>query len=240
MQNRFFRIILLLVGLLYFTAVAFSDDGFVSLPALVGRIVDDAHILDQQTYSELDQLLESVEKEKGAQVVVLTLPTTQPEEISQFGIRLAEKWKIGRKKIDDGAILIVAKEDRRVRIEVGYGLEGALPDATAKRIIESAIIPEFKKGNFALGIKQGVTAIVAVVRGELLPLPDQTDQASPMAIIILFIVALIAIVLMEIFCPGLLGVLTAISMGSGNNDRGGGGFSGGGGSFGGGGASGSW
>src|ERR1019366_3413833 len=102
------------------------------------------------------QTLKDLETRKGSQVAVLIVPTTEPESIEQYSIRVAEAWKIGRKKIDDGALLLVAKNDRKLRIEVGYGLEGALNDATAKRIIDEIITPRFRSGDFAGGISAGV------------------------------------------------------------------------------------
>ena len=120
----------------------------------------------------LEQQLADLEARKGAQLVVLILPTTQPEAIEQFSIRLFDAWKVGRKGVDDGVMLIVAKDDRRLRIEVGYGLEGALNDATAKRIISETITPFFKNGDFPGGINAGVTAIAKIIDGEQLPEPS--------------------------------------------------------------------
>ncbi len=104
---------------------------------------------------------------------MLIVPTTQPEEIEQYGIRVAEAWKLGRKGVDDGAILLVAKNDRRVRIEVGQGLEGALPDAIANRIIAETITPHFKLGDYDGGVEAGVDQMISVVNGEPLPEPDK-------------------------------------------------------------------
>ena len=104
---------------------------------------------------------------------MLIVPTTHPEEIEQYGIRVADQWKLGRKGVDDGAILLVAKDDRRVRIEVGYGLEGALPDAIANRIVDETIAPHFKLGDYDGGIEAGVEQMIAVVNGEPLPEPDR-------------------------------------------------------------------
>jgi uncharacterized protein len=104
---------------------------------------------------------------------VLVVPSTAPEEIEQFGIRVEDAWKLGRKGVDDGAYLIVAKNDRRVRIEVGYGLEGALPDAIASRIIAEAITPHFKLGDYDGGVEAGVDRMISVVNGEPLPEPDK-------------------------------------------------------------------
>jgi uncharacterized protein len=141
----------------------------VPIPALTARVTDLTASLSAAQAGELEARLAAFEAKKGSQVVVLVLPTTQPEPIEQFGIRLLDAWKIGRKGIDDGAILIVAKNDRRLRIEVGYGLEGVLNDATAKRIIDETITPKFKAGDLPGGIAAGVDAILAVVDREELP-----------------------------------------------------------------------
>ena len=109
---------------------------------------------------------------------MLIVPTTAPETIEQYSIRVAEAWKVGRKKVDDGAILVVAKDDRKLRIEVGYGLEGALTDVTAKRIIDEIITPKFRNGDFAGGISAGVDRMIRVVDGEPLPAPRQARQDS--------------------------------------------------------------
>jgi len=122
--------------------------------------------------------LAAFEAKKGSQIAVLIVATTQPEDIAQFGIRVAEAWKIGRKKVDDGVILIVAKEDRKLRLEVGYGLEGAIPDAIAKRIIAETITPLFKTGDYAGGIDAGVTQLMQLIEGETLPAPVERQGAQ--------------------------------------------------------------
>lgn len=141
----------------------------VPIPPLQARVTDLTASLPAAQLAELESRLAAFEVKTGSQVVVLMLPTTEPEAIEQFGIRLLDAWKIGRKGIDDGAILIVAKEDRRLRIEVGYGLEGVLNDATAKRIIDEIITPKFKAGDFPGGIAAGVDAILTVAAREELP-----------------------------------------------------------------------
>ena len=117
-------------------------------------------------------------RRKGSQIAVLIVPTTDGEAIEQFSLRVAEAWKIGRKKIDDGALLVVAKNDRHLRIEVGYGLEGALTDVTAKRIIDEIITPQFKTGDFAGGISAGVDRIIRIIDGEKLPAPEPRRSES--------------------------------------------------------------
>lgn len=143
----------------------------IAIPALTARVTDLTGTFDASQKAALEQKLADFEARKGAQIVVLMLPSVQPESIEQFGIRLFDAWKIGRKGVDDGAMLIVAKDDRRLRIEVGYGLEGALNDAMAKRIIAEVITPQFKSGDFAGGVDAGVDAILKVVDGEALPAP---------------------------------------------------------------------
>jgi uncharacterized protein len=145
----------------------------VPVPPLTGRVVDLTGTLSGGAVARIESKLADVEAKKGAQIAVLIVPTTQPEEIEQFGIRVEDTWKLGRKKVDDGVYLIVAKDDRRVRIEVSYGLEGALPDAVANRIITETITPHFKLGDYDGGVEAGINQIVSVVNGEPLPQPDK-------------------------------------------------------------------
>jgi uncharacterized protein len=121
----------------------------------------------------IEAKLAALEAKKGSQLAVLIVPTTEPEEIEQYGIRVAEAWKLGRKGVDDRANLIVAKNDRRVRIEVGYGLEGAMPDAIASRIVAETVTPHFKLGDYDGGVEAGIDQMISVVNGEPLPEPDR-------------------------------------------------------------------
>jgi uncharacterized protein len=157
---------------------AFTALADVAVPPLTGRVVDKTATLSSSDIASLDQTLKDFEARKGSQVAVLIVPTTQPETIEQYSLRVAEAWKIGRKKIDDGAILVVAKDDRKLRIEVGYGLEGALTDVTAKRIIDEVITPKFRSGDFPGGISDGVNRILRVIDREPLPAPAQRQQNS--------------------------------------------------------------
>jgi uncharacterized protein len=157
---------------------AFAAAADVAVPALSGRVVDQTGTLSSGDVDALTQKLRDFETRKGSQIAVLIVPTTAPETIEQYSIRVAEAWKIGRKKIDDGAILLVAKNDRKLRIEVGYGLEGALTDVTSQRIIDEIITPKFRSGDFAGGISDGVDRIMSVVDGEPLPAPPQPRQQS--------------------------------------------------------------
>jgi uncharacterized protein len=165
------RIALLLALSLAFASAAFAD---VAVPQLTGRVVDQTGTLSSGDIAALSEKLRDFETRKGSQVVVLIVPTTAPETIEQFSIRVAESWKIGRKKVDDGAILVVAKDDRHLRIEVGYGLEGALTDVTSRRIIDEDIAPKFRSGDFAGGITAGVDRMIRVIDGEPLPAPSRS------------------------------------------------------------------
>jgi uncharacterized protein len=165
----------LAAALFFLPAAAFAD---VAVPALTSRVTDLTGTLSAQQKSALEERLAAFETRKGSQIAVLLVPTTAPETIEQFGIRVAEKWKVGRKGVDDGAILIAAMKDRALRIEVGYGLEGVLPDASAKRIVEEVIVPRFKQGDFFGGIDAGVSRMMSVIEGEALPPPNRGPGAS--------------------------------------------------------------
>ena len=146
----------------------------IAVPPLSGRVTDQTATLSAEQKAALEQTLRAFEARKGSQLAVLMVPTTAPETIEQYALRVAEQWKLGRKKVDDGAILVVATTDRALRIEVGYGLEGALNDATSKRIISDVITPRFKQADFYGGITAGVDRIIRVIDGEPLPAPDRT------------------------------------------------------------------
>ena len=143
----------------------------VAVPPLAGRVTDLTGTLSPSQIQTLDARLRDFERAKGSQVAVLLLPSTEPETIEQYSIRVAEAWKIGRERVDDGVILVVAKNDRKLRIEVGRGLEGAIPDALAKRIVSDVIAPRFKSGDFYAGVAAGTDAIMKLIAGEPLPAP---------------------------------------------------------------------
>jgi uncharacterized protein len=174
---------------LAFVVPTFAD---VAVPQLSGRVVDQTGTLSSGDIAALTQKLRDFETRKGSQIAVLIVPTTQPETIEQFSIRVAEAWKIGRKKVDDGAILVVAKNDRHLRIEVGYGLEGALTDITSRRIIDEVITPKFRDGDFAGGISAGADRIIRIIDGEPLPVPSRSvnfgnlDDIGPLLPVTLF------------------------------------------------------
>jgi uncharacterized protein len=157
---------------------AFAAAADVAVPPLSGRVVDQTGTLSSDDIDRLTQKLGAFELRKGSQVAVLIVPTTAPETIEQYSIRVAEAWKIGRKKVDDGALLVIAKNDRHLRIEVGYGLEGALTDVTTKRIIDEDITPKFKAGDFAGGVAAGVDRMIRVIDGEKLPAPEPPHWQS--------------------------------------------------------------
>jgi uncharacterized protein len=158
------------LALLLFAAMVIAD---VAVPPLTSRIVDLTGTLSGGAVTRIEAKLADLERRKGSQIAVLIVPSTEPEDIDQYGIRVLDTWKVGRKGIDDGAILIVAKNDRRVRIEVGYGLEGPLPDAITNRIVEETVAPHFKLGDFDGGVEAGVDQMISVVNGEPLPAPDK-------------------------------------------------------------------
>lgn len=154
---------------LFFPVVA---GALVPVPPLSRRVSDLTGTLTPAQQNVLEAALSALESDKGAQVAVLVVPTTEPESIEQFALRVAESWKLGRKGVDDGVLLLVAKDDRTLRIEVGYGLEGALPDAVCKQIIDDFIVPRFRAGDFHGGIETGLGLIARRVRGEPLPAPS--------------------------------------------------------------------
>jgi uncharacterized protein len=158
--------------------LASAAEELVAVPALSARVTDLTGTLAVERIRTLEEALAGIERQKGAQVVIVMLSTTRPETIEQFGIRLAEQWKIGRAGINDGAIVIVAKDDRKMRIEVGYGLEGAVPDAVAKRIVAETMAPHFRNGDFAGGLDAAVTVLAGSIGGEALPEPVRAAEGE--------------------------------------------------------------
>lgn len=146
----------------------------VGVPKLSSRVTDLTGTLGAEQISALESKLAAFEARKGSQIAVLMLPTTQPEDIAEYGIKVADLWQVGRNSTDDGLIIIIAKDDRRLRLEVGYGLEGVIPDAVAKRIISETMTPFFQKGDYAGGINAGIDQIIGLIDGEALP-PPKTE-----------------------------------------------------------------
>jgi uncharacterized protein len=152
-----------------------GDAQILSIPPLTAHVTDLTGTFDVEQKQTLESDLTALEQRKGSQLGVLLLPTTQPEDIAQFGIRVGDAWKLGRKGTDDGVILIVAKDDRRVRIEVGRGLEGAIPDAAAARIIREYVTPKFRADDYYGGVHDAVDALTKLIDGEPLPPPLVDD-----------------------------------------------------------------
>lgn len=172
---------LVTLGLMLLLASSFAFAELVAIPELSSRVTDLTQTLSPAEQAQLEQKLAAFEQKKGSQIALLILPTTQPEDIAQYSIRVVEKWKIGRDKVDDGVLVLIAKDDRKMRIEVGYGLEGAIPDLYAKRIISEVIGPKFKQGDFYGGLDAGVDKLIGLVDGEALPTPG-TPEFSGMGI----------------------------------------------------------
>jgi uncharacterized protein len=149
------------------------------VPALTARVIDQTGTLDASQRAALEAKLAAFEQAAGPQIAVLMVPTTQPEDIAAYAHRVADSWKIGRRDVGDGLLIVVAKNDRRVRIEVAKALEGAVPDLAARLIIDRAIGPAFKAGNFAAGLDTGVDALMARIKGEGLPLPEARGSQGP-------------------------------------------------------------
>ena len=217
----------------------------LAVPALHGRVNDLAGLLDATQARALEQKLEAYERGSGHQLALLTIPSLEGDSLEDFSIRVVEDWKLGKKGKDDGILILVSRDDRKMRIEVGYGLEGDVPDAIASRIIREVMQPAFRRGDFYGGLNQAFDYLMRAAGGESVTIPQHRveRQGAPAS---LFMLLVIALVLFRFFGP-----LGLFMMGSGFGGRGryhggfgggfgGGGFSGGGGGFGGGGASGGW
>ncbi|PWB33332.1 methanol dehydrogenase [Pseudomonas sp. SDI] len=237
----------LLLALLLASALLRAEPVF---PSLTGRVVDDAHLLDAASRAQLEQMLAAHEQASGGeQVVVVTVPDLQGQGIEDYGYQLGRHWGIGQRGKDNGALLIVAPNQRKLRIEVGYGLEERLTDAQSSVIINSVITPAFRRGEFSQGILQGTAAMLRVLGGEPLAEPARAVGSSredgPTAWGVgLFILLIIIVFALQGLGGGRSGGGFGGGLGGGfgglGGGGGGGGFSGGGGSFGGGGSSGGW
>jgi uncharacterized protein len=232
-----------LVGLLL--ACATVALAALVFPPLTGRVVDTAHLIDTQTAAQLSHMLEAHEQATGEQLVVVTLPNLQGTSIEDYGYQLGRFWGVGQKGKDNGALLIVARDDHKVRIEVGYGLEERLTDAQSSVIINQVITPAFKAGNFAGGISQGAQAMIQVLGGNPLAEPAANNGSGNAVQNMVYLALFLIFIFMNMLWGrgrggggGFIGGMGGF--GAGGSRSGGGGFSGGGGSFGGGGASGSW
>lgn len=247
---------MLKVGLvLVFWVFALTAQAELKFPELTGRVVDNAQMIEPAVREQLTQQLNAHEKTTGEQLVVVTLPDLQGTDIADFGYQLGRYWGIGQKDKNNGALLIVARDERKLRIEVGYGLEGRLTDAQSSVIIHQVITPAFKAGNFSKGISDGVAAMLVVLGGNPLDEPStvyeprgdqESDSVERPPGLFVFLVLLF---ILTIFIGQMFGILPSGGGrggsgggfgGGGFGGGGGGGFSGGGGSFGGGGSSGGW
>ncbi|TMG79357.1 MAG: YgcG family protein [Betaproteobacteria bacterium] len=185
---------------------ALSAAAEVAVPPLQARVTDLTGTLSASQIQSLDSRLRDFERSKGSQIAVLVLPSTQPETIEQYSIRLADAWKIGRARVDDGVILVVAKNDRKLRVEVGRGLEGAIPDAVAKRVVSDLVAPYFRTSDFYGGIAAGTEALMKLIEGEGLPAPKSGvvikgvhHAVDFQAIFLLFVALVLADVILRRF-----------------------------------------
>lgn len=233
----------LLPLLLLWTAALQAAPAF---PTLSGRVVDEAALMSRKQAHQLTQQLAAFEKRSGIQLVVVSVDSLDGETIEEYGYQLGRHWGIGQKGKDNGVLLLIAQDERKVRIEVGYGLEGALPDAITANIIQTRILPAFKRGDMVAGVVAGSQGIMQALAGEYQPVeqPKSDSDGGPW----LFILVVIAMIVLHNLRGGGGGpggrrraAYMAGGFGAGSfGGRSGGGFSGGGGSFGGGGASGGW
>jgi len=202
-SRRFLLLPRLVAAALLLGAGGLPAQELPAVPPLTGRVVDQTGTLSAAEKDALESRLADLEARKGSQIAVLLVPTTQPEAIEQYSIRVvagwklggkdAADWKLGRTGVDDGVLLLVAKDDRAVRLEVGYGLEGAIPDATANRVIDEYILPRFREDDYAGGIAAGVERLIALVDGEPLPEPQARRSGDPLENVfpVIFILSLI-------------------------------------------------
>lgn len=238
------------LALLVCTAITLAQPKF---PALSGRVVDNAGLLRRDTTFRLTELMQQHEQETTNQIVVVTVPDLQGLTIEEYGYQLGRHWQIGQKGKDNGALLIIAPSERKVRIEVGYGLEGALTDALSANIIHTKILPQFRTGDFDGGVTAGVESIISAIKNEYVAEPAEEEGENRMALLLgLFLI----LIMLQLFGGALLGAPADSrnyrrgryggyygggGFGGGFGGGGfGGGFGGGGGGFGGGGASGGW
>ena len=208
-------------ALLWLACLPAAAQQLAPIPALDSPVVDTTGTLDAATRQQLEGQALALQQRKGAQLQVLVVPTTQPEDIAQYAVRVYDQWRLGREKVDDGVLLVVAKDDRRVRIEVGYGLEGAIPDATAIRVIQEYVVPRFRAGDYAGGIVDATAVLTGLIDGEPLPEPMATAPRGErdggggwlFALFAAFIVAQVARGVLGVAPRGIRGIGTALAAG---------------------------
>ena len=203
----------LLLGLCAWLPSAWAQQ-LVPVPALTARVMDQTGTLSPTDKAALEAKLAAYEQARGSQLVVLMVATTQPEDIASFGYRVASTWKIGRRDVGDGILIIVAKDDRRMRIEVAKALEGAVPDIAAGRIIDDAMKPRFRVNDFAGGISAAVDQITARLDGEALPLPGSTPAPSPVDEGMDWMSAIVIVAMISLIGGGILKSLMGRPLGS--------------------------
>ncbi|CAD0350064.1 hypothetical protein CFBP2533_35340 [Xanthomonas hortorum pv. pelargonii] len=214
------RWVLWMMALVLLPASLLAQD-LAAIPPLRSPVVDVTGTLDATQIQQLEQQALALQQRKGAQLQILIVPTTQPEAIEQYTQRVFDQWKIGRKGVDDGVLLLVAKDDRRVRIQPGYGLEGAIPDITANRIIQEYLAPRFREGDYAGGISAATATLAGLIEGEALPAPvsGHADSGSGdgggwiMALFIGFVVAIVARGILGALPRPLRALLTGVAAG---------------------------
>jgi uncharacterized protein len=212
------RVSRILIGLLFGLVCGATCAEDLAIPPLTARVVDRTGTLDVRQIQTLEAELAQLERRKGAQVAVLLVPSTKPEDIAQYSIRVVDAWRLGRKNVDDGVLLIVAKDDHRVRIEVGRGLEGAIPDAAAARIIREYIAPKFRTGDYYGGLQDAIGALTKLIDGEPLPPPLTSEERGTAEGPTVWTVALFALLWARVFFALLpavwrAGVVAAVAAG---------------------------
>ncbi|MBZ4219178.1 MAG: TPM domain-containing protein [Chlorobium sp.] len=245
LKYRLRVVLFVLIALLQF--MPFSSLMAIDVPALSGRVNDYGAMISAPVKAELETRLQQLEAAESTQIVILTIPSLKGEPVENFSIRVAEAWKIGHKGSDNGVLLIVSRDDHKVRIEVGYGLEGRLTDLLAGRIVGDEIAPDFKAGQFDAGFTKGVSSIIAAVHGEYKAKPRADKNGKKPSFPLLFSILFFFYLISQIFRGHRGGPMANGGFGGGIfggggsfGGGGGGGFGGGGGGFGGGGASGDW
>jgi uncharacterized protein len=248
MKRLALRAVSILFASLFFAIHCWAQTA-LPVPALTARVIDQTQTLAPEQVASLTAQLKAIEDQRGAQIVVLMIASTQPEDIFSYSNRVANTWKIGRKDVGDGVLIVVAKNDHKLRIEIAKSLEGAIPDLAASDIITTAIAPAFKQGQYGQGLQAGLTQIEARIAGDASSSSASTSNstslslgdATPNLLVLIGILILFLLAVRFFGFGNTMLILMSMSRGGAGGSNGGGGFSsGGGGNFGGGGASGDW